>query len=383
MKINYNTKIKFLRLKKKDGQQFIKLIKNRFKNVQLINNYYKILNEKEYLLFPLVENQDLIDKLITFLEKNFNFKIISKEALPNLNYKYGSLLEVLKGRFPEKYLELIPQSYDIIGNITVIEFDKFNCIDEREFIIFKEKIAEAIIMINKNVKSVFEKKGKIKGTYRLRKLNLLYGENKSETIYKENNCNFKLDVKTTYFSPRLVFERRRIATSLIKNNEVIVDMFAGVGPFSIQIARNNLVKIYSFDVNPHAYQFLKENIKMNKLKGKIIPYNINVRDLSNSADKIGRLLQNKSDRIIMNLPEKSIEFVDIACFLMKQTGGILHFYQFSDKPNAVENTLECVNKKLNELNWEVEKILNSKIVKTFSPKTELVGVDLSIKYLNS
>ncbi|KKN04167.1 hypothetical protein LCGC14_1100240, partial [marine sediment metagenome] len=212
---------------------------------------------------------------------------------------------------------------------------------------------------------------------------LLYGENKSETIYKENNCNFKLDVKTTYFSPRLVFERRRIATSLIKNNEVIVDMFAGVGPFSIQIARNNLVKIYSFDVNPHAYQFLKENIKMNKLKGKIIPYNINVRDLSNSADKIGRLLQNKSDRIIMNLPEKSIEFVDIACFLMKQTGGILHFYQFSDKPNAVENTLECVNKKLNELNWEVEKILNSKIVKTFSPKTELVGVDLSIKYLNS
>ena len=383
MKINYNTKIKFLRLKKKDGQQFIKLIKNRFKNVQLINSYYKILNEKEYLLFPLVENQDLIDKLITFLEKNFNFKIISKETLPNLNYKYGSLLEVLKGRFPEKYLELIPQSYDIIGNITVIEFDKFNCIDEREFIIFKEKIAEAIIMINKNVKSVFEKKGKIKGTYRLRKLNLLYGENKSETIYKENNCNFKLDVKTTYFSPRLVFERRRIATSLIKNNEVIVDMFAGVGPFSIQIARNNLVKIYSFDVNPHAYQFLKENIKMNKLKGKIIPYNINVRDLSNSADKIGRLLQNKSDRIIMNLPEKSIEFVDIACFLMKQTGGILHFYQFSDKPNAVENTLECVNKKLNELNWEVEKILNSKIVKTFSPKTELVGVDLSIKYLNS
>ncbi|KKM18231.1 hypothetical protein LCGC14_1667750, partial [marine sediment metagenome] len=169
MKINYNTKIKFLRLKKKDGQQFIKLIKNRFKNVQLINSYYKILNEKEYLLFPLVENQDLIDKLITFLEKNFNFKIISKETLPNLNYKYGSLLEVLKGRFPEKYLELIPQSYDIIGNITVIEFDKFNCIDEREFIIFKEKIAEAIIMINKNVKSVFEKKGKIKGTYRLRK----------------------------------------------------------------------------------------------------------------------------------------------------------------------------------------------------------------------
>ncbi len=383
MKINNNTKIKFLRLEKKDGQQFIKLIKNKFKNVQLLNKHYKILNEKEYLLFPLVENQDLIDKLIIFLENNFNFKIVSKEALPTLNYKYGSLLEVLKEKFPEKYLKSIPQSYDIIGNITIIEFDKFNCIDEREFIIFKEKIAEAIIMINKNVKSVFEKKGKIKGTYRLRELTLLYGENKSETIYKENNCNFKLDIKTTYFSPRLVFERRRVARSVFKNNEVIVDMFAGVGPFSIQIAKNNLVKIYSFDVNPHAYQFLKENIKMNKLKGKIIPYNINVRDLSNSTDKIGRLLQNKSDRIIMNLPEKSIEFVDIACFLMKQTGGILHFYQFSDKPKAVKKTLECVNKKLNELNWEVEKILNSKIVKTYSPKVELVGVDLSIKYFNS
>ncbi len=379
---NNKTKIRFLKLEKKDGQKFIKKIKYYFKNVQLINQKYKLLYENEFILFPLVENQDLINKLIKFIEKNVDFEIIFKEGITNPKFKYKSLQKALEGKIQEKYLDSIPKSYDFIGNIAIIEFDEFKHTIDKEFNEFKNKIATAIITINKNIKSVYEKKGKIQGTYRLRELTLLYGENKSETLYKENQCNFKLDIKTTYFSPRLVFERRRVATSKTNENEVIVDMFAGVGTFSIQIARNNKVKIHSFDVNPHAYQFLKENIKINKLRGEIIPYNIDVRDLSNSTNQIGILLKNKSDRIIMNLPEKSIEYIDTACFLMKQTGGIIHFYHFSDKPNAIGKVIEQLNTKLSDSNWRLEKILHSKIVKPYSPKVELVGVDLKIKHYN-
>ena len=80
----------------------------------------------------------------------------------------------------------------------------------------------------------------------------------------------------------------------------------------------------------------------------------------------------------MNLPEKSLEFIDIACFLMKKSGGIIHSYQFCDKPNSIEKAVENLKVSLKNQKWSVENILNSKIVKAFSPKAELIVVDLEI-----
>jgi tRNA (guanine37-N1)-methyltransferase len=175
-----------------------------------------------------------------------------------------------------------------------------------------------------------------------------------------------------------VFERKRIASSKIKDKELIVDMFAGVGPFSIQIAKKHDVTIHSFDVNPHAFKQLKENIKLNKIRGVIVPHNIDVKKLNKPTNEFGAILENQVDRIIMNLPEKSLEFIDIACFLMKRSGGIIHSYQFCDKPNSIEKALENLKESLNNQKWSIEKILNSKVVKPFSPKAELIVVDLKI-----
>lgn len=381
--MNNKAETKFIKLKKKDAQQFIKSLKNKFKNVQFINQKYKIFYENDFILFPLVENQEIIEKLTDFVKIYFNSKVISKKGLPNLNYKNHSLHEAVKDIIPEKYLDSIPHSYDIIGDIAIVEFSENNLNCHIEYNTYKKIIAKAIINVNKNVISVFEKKSEIEGTYRLRKLAFLAGENKSETIHKENNCVFKLDVKQTYFSPRLVFERRRISSLNIKKNEVIVDMFAGVGPFSIQIAKLNNVKIYAFDVNPRAYQYLKENFELNKLKGKINPFNMNVKDLLDPKNQIGKTLYNKADRMIMNLPEKAIDFINTACYLLKNSGGILHFYHFSEKPNSIEKTKEILRNELVKLNWTIEKIIISKVVKSYSPKVDLVVLDLKIKFLNS
>jgi len=381
--MNNKAETKFIKLKKKDAQQFIKSLKNKFKNVQFINQKYKIFYENDYILFPLVENRELIEKLTDFVKIYFNSKVISKKGLLNLNYKNHSLHEALKDIIPEKYLDSIPHSYDIIGDIAIVGFSENSLICHTQYNTYKKIIAKAIINVNKNVISVFEKKSEIEGTYRLRKLALLAGENKSETIHKENNCVFKLDVKQTYFSPRLVFERRRISSLNIKKNEVIVDMFAGVGPFSIQITKLNNVKIYAFDVNPRSYQYLKENFELNKLKGKIIPFNMNVKDLLDPKNQIGKTLYNKADRMIMNLPEKAIDFINTACYLLKNSGGILHFYHFSEKPNSLEKTKEILKNELVKLNWTIEKIFISKVVKSYSPEVDLVVLDLKIKFLNS
>lgn len=379
---NSNLEIPYIRLEKKDAQDFIIFIRNNLKNTQIINQKFKILYENNYILFPIFDNQIITYELIKTIDNQISFELISKEGIPNENYKYRTLQQALENKIPDKYLGLIPKSYDIIGHIAVIEFGEFSHINDKEFNEYKEKIAKAITNVNKNVETVYEKKSEIKGKYRLRELERLYGEDNSETVHKENNCVFKLDIKRTYFSPRLVFERHRIASSEIKNNELIIDLFAGVGTFSIQIAKKKDVKIYAFDINPNAYRYLKENVKINKIKGEIILEIVDVKNLLESTNQLGKNLYHKADRIIMNLPENSINFIDVACFLMKESGGILHFYQFSEKPDPVEKTLNNLEKELTRLNWEIETSINSKIVKHYSPKSELVVIDLKIKASN-
>jgi tRNA (guanine37-N1)-methyltransferase len=372
-------KINYLKLKKKDGQELIKIIKTKFNNQEIINHKFKILHENEDILFPIYKNQEFIDYITETFINRIKFEIVFKEGIPNLNYKPRSVQEALEGKIPENHIAFIPKSYDIIGDIVIIEFDKFSDFNQKLAYDYKRKISAAIMEVNRNVKTVFEKKSEVKGPYRLRDLEFLAGEDKSETIHKENDCLFKLDVKKTYFSPRLVFERRRVATSFIKEDELIVDMFSGVGTFSIQIARTNKVKIYAFDVNANAYEYLKENVSINKSKGEVYTYNIDVKDLLEEDDQLGKKLCHKADRIIMNLPECSIEFVDVACYLTKKSGGILHFYQFTEKPNPIEKTFKDLEFALNLCEWEIESIIESKIVKNYSPKSELIVLDLKIK----
>ncbi|MCK4384232.1 MAG: class I SAM-dependent methyltransferase family protein, partial [Candidatus Lokiarchaeota archaeon] len=344
----------------------------------------KVKHEGAYVLFPLINDMERVKELIGEISNKLNFDIVSTIGIAEENYKYRSIEEVLVGKLPENILELVPKSYDIIGKIAIVEFDQINTIGGKNILSYKKKIAEALVSVNKSVETVYEKKSEVKGRYRLKELKVIYGDDNPETIHKENDCKFKLDVRNTYFTPRLVFERKRVSSivssSSFKKQETIVDMFTGVGPFSIQIAKNNDAKIYAFDVNPSAYKYLVDNIELNKLKGRVIAHNMDVKELLNLDSKLGNNLKHKIDRIIMNLPEQSINYIDIACFLMKKTGGILHFYQFCEKPNPIKKGIENLTTKLEDSRWQIEEILNSKVVKPFSPKSDLIVMDLKIKY---
>ena len=317
--------ISLLKLKKTNAQYFIQIIKDQFKNDSIIDQMYKSEYRDNYVLFPLVDNKELIDELVKTIKNLIQFELVLNKGIKNPKFKYRTLEDALRGKVPPNFLSLIPKSYDIIGNIAILEFEKSNQINNEGFNEFKNLLAKAVIDVNKNVISVFEKKSEIKGSYRLRDLVYLSGEINTETVHKENNCIFHLDLKATFFSPRLVYERRRISESDIKENEIIVDMFTGVGPFSIQIAKLNHVEIHAFDLNLAAFSFLKKNISSNKLKGMIFPYNMDITDLIDPSNKVGWKLSNNVDRILMNLPENSIDFIEIACFLMKKIGGTLHF----------------------------------------------------------
>ena len=137
-----------------------------------------------------------------------------------------------------------------------------------------------------------------------------------------------------YKRQRLATERRRLSQQ-VADKEIIVDMFTGIGPFSISIAKEHTVKIYAIDINPDAYKYLKENIKLNKPEGTVIP-------LLGDVKEVLKGLNIKSDRIIMNLPGTAWSFLDIAIKSLK-SGGVLHYYEFaSEFQIPIDKIIDCL-----------------------------------------
>jgi tRNA (guanine37-N1)-methyltransferase len=369
-------KIFYFKVAKKDAQELINFIGRFYPNDKILNDRYKILKEGNNIFFPIKISQ----KQLKDLKKKGNkmqIKIIKKYGYKKKDYKHKNLEEALEDKIPEKSFDLIPKSYDIIGDIAILEFNEIERLRDIEKI--KKKISMAVIEVNKNVKTVYEKIGKVSKNYRTRELKFLMGTKKSETIHRENNCQFKLDIEKTFFTPRLINERRKISHSNIRKFETIVDLFAGVGPFSVQIAKLHNVKIYAFDKNPHAYNYMKENLQLNDIRGEIYPFNMDVSNLIKPHNKIGTKLKNKVNRVIMNLPEHASDFLDIACHLIREKGGIIHFYLFSEKPNTIKKARNKFQEKIEGFNYYIDEITRAEIVKSYSPKSNMIIINAFIR----
>ncbi len=200
---------------------------------------------------------------------------------------------------------------------------------------------------------------------RVRELKFLAGENRTETFYKEHGCRFRLDVAKVYFSPRLSHERERILAQT-KDGEIVVDLFAGVGPFSILLAKHRDVKVYAIDINPAAIDYLKWNIALNKLEGRVVPLLGDAREVAP---------RNVATRVIMNLPKSSAQFLDLAFETIKQ--GTIHFYTISPEQDLYNSKIEFIKKVAEEKNKQVE-IINKRIVRPYSPYHYHVVIDVKV-----
>ena len=266
----------------------------------------------------------------------------------------------------------IYNSYDVVGDIAIIKVPDGNIENA-------EKAAKAIMSIYKNVKTVFVQASPITGDYRVRQLRHLAGENKTSTIHKESGCAFKVDAIKCYFSPRLSQERSRIS-ALVKSGEVVVNMFAGVGCFSILIAKKvSDAKVYSIDVNPTAIQYMQENVKLNRVYKKVIPL------LGDSKEIVTAQLQGVADRVLMPLPEKALEYLPYALMALKSSGGWVHYYDFehaTKNENPLEKTKQKVSERLDGLGVNYDISL-SRIIRSTGPNWYQTVLDLHVKSLAS
>lgn len=320
-------------------------------NYSLVNLELKIKRSDDYIFIPLYREpeDDVWDEIgISKLEMvHTTFEVQRK--FPK------SLKGYLKGKIAPEKIEDIKRSFDIIGDLVILEIPED--LESEKYL-----IADAALKFTKH-RSVFRKGSKVRGIKRTRNLEYLAGENNSETIHTEYGSRYRLDVRKVYFSPRLATERERIVGQ-VKDGETIVDMFAGVGPFSVSIARRRQVKIYAIDINPDAIYYFRKNIELNKVKEKIIPILGDVKEVL--MDK-----NINADRIIMNLPGMACKFLDVAVSSLKE-GGMLHYYEFSsdlDKP--VKSIKDAAGSRK-------VTILNRRKVKSSSPGRWHVGIDARI-----
>lgn len=233
----------------------------------------------------------------------------------------------------------------------------------------KKLIGQVLLEKVKTAKSVFYQSSPVEGDYRIRKLELLAGEDSTETEYKEHGCRFKIDVEKTFFSPRLATERLRIA-NLVKDGEKIINMFGGVGMFSIIAAKKKKCHVYNIDINPHAAKLCLENINLNKLEGTVESIE------GDAANVIKERLIGVGDRVLMLLPERSDEFLDSAIKALKNK-GILHYYchVHSDKKNQVPEA--AINHFMSVVNVKSE-VFGAKIVRPIGPRFYQAVVDCTL-----
>ena len=342
-------------------------------NHKIIDFDYKIKVENGFGHIPIKEGTDeeTLSKVIEeckeeIIKQNENYTIeimdlSQDDDLETVKRFPRSITELLKDKLSEEEIEELKKSFDIIGDVVIVEIPE-------DLEAHKKEIGQATLQFTKR-KTVYMKKSAVKGVTRVRELELIAGEDNPITIHKEHGTRLKLDVKNVYFSPRLATERKRVQEAT-HDGEEILDMFAGIGPFPIVIAHEKNVNITAVDINEYAIKYLNENIKLNKLAPAA-----HITAICGDTNEVAlnELKGKKFDRLIMNLPGLAPEFLDLAVSLCKD-GGVIHYYEFSD---GFSQGIERAQIACEKQNKKVE-ILNTRKVKSSSPGMWHVAIDCKV-----
>ncbi|MBW2987205.1 class I SAM-dependent methyltransferase family protein [Candidatus Woesearchaeota archaeon] len=306
---------------------------------------YQLKTDKDFAYIPITKK--IIKKNCAVVQKRLD-KIDRATKLSDL----------LKNKLKKKEVEMLPGAYDVVGEIAIL--------DLKSELKAKEKlIAQALLKLHKNIKTVVKKSGIHSGEFRLQKHTHLAGRRSKKTTHKENRVMLKLDIDKVYFSVRSGTERARIA-SKVKKGEKILVMFSGCAPFPLVIAKNSKPDIVvGIEKNKEGHKLALENLKLNK---KIK----NVELILGDVRKIVPKLDEKFDRICMPLPKNAEDFLDCALSAGKK-GTIIHFYDFLEEKDIPKKAISKIKKHVKKF-----KVLDVVKCGQFSPKTFRICVDFKL-----
>lgn len=364
----------------------IKINKNNVATAnKILRNYIIKLNN-----FKSIRNDSNDQECLFFLDPakfstcdDFDLTFISDTNLNYVNIEIGynnwNHDEILKAVLPEKSML---SSYSSIGSIVHINL-KPELLDYKYIIgqVFKDKI--------KGCKSVVNKIDNINNVFRNFEYEVICGSSDLKTTVKENKCLFELDFSQVYWNPRLCTEHERILKKL-KSGDILYDVFAGIGPFSIPAAKMGCIVIAN-DLNPNSCKWLEINKKKNRIKDELLTI-INKdgsqfiqEELKNHLISWSKKLTSQNNiHITMNLPAIAVEFIKYFNNLFERKEifdyslPILHVYTFVKTDQNYEIGLKSI---LEEYFYNVEKEDIQEIlrVRNVAPNKEMVRITFQMR----
>ena len=327
--------VRCVRVPKAEGES----ARARILEAGLLDTAHRIGSEDGFLLIPVtsdVEGMEMCEAELRLQER-----------------PVGDYRELLT--LPEGLSDLLPSSFDVVGDVGMIKLPD-------ELMLFKSDIGAAMMRANHSLRCVFLDSG-VKGELRVRDLELIAGEGPSETVHREFGARMHTDPAVVYFNPRLAGERHRIA-SQVREGEVVIDMFAGVAPFGVQICRAAKPSaVYSIDLNPDAERFALMNRKDNRCDV--------LEPITGDATVVVPTLP-MADRIIMNLPQIADRFLPLALSHLRR-GGTVHMYKIierDDFPKLCEEMAAMAAEDGHSISLETSEL------KTYSPTMSVYSIDV-------
>jgi len=270
------------------------------------------------------------------------------------------MLDSCRGTLKKTFEDILgfTPSYDMIGDIAIIDADDPDA----------EMIADAILLMHRHIKTVLGALSPVQGEFRIRDLRVVAGEPKTETVHKEYGCQYEIDLARVYFTQRLATERKRIADQ-VGGGDVVVDMFAGAGPFSI-LAAKSASEVVAIDKNPVATLYLERNARLNRISNMRIICS-DAADVAHDHD-----LTHIADHVIMNLPHSADEFLDEALTIVKP-GGIIHYYDIREEDDLFDGAEATIKDAASARDMTV-RVLDRRIVRSYSPHQYNVVLDVGV-----
>ncbi|MBV0924256.1 class I SAM-dependent methyltransferase family protein [Halomicroarcula limicola] len=263
-------------------------------------------------------------------------------------------------------LDAAPSSWAVVGSVVLVKLG-----DSPR----PEEVGEALLALHGEADTVLARGG-IDGAHREPDVTFLAGEGDTETIHTEHGTKYALDLAEVMFSPGNEAERVRMGKT-VEEGETVLDMFAGIGYFTLPMARAG-ASVTAIERNPTAFRYLVENAMLNDVSERVTPYRADCRDVIREGLSSGEGLggDGRVDRVMMGYYEAH-EYLDSALSALSP-GGVVHVHEATPDDLVFERPIGRLEAAAADADRSVE-ILDTRRVKGYSEGVAHVVVDARIE----
>jgi tRNA (guanine37-N1)-methyltransferase len=325
-----------IKVKRNHGEQF----RLALAGLGALDRHRKIASDEVYVYLPVLP--ELVEEKLMIEISDYELVEMEFEPEPTITT-------------PESILGYQP-SFEIVGDIAIVEQEDAG------------KVAEALMSSCKTLRSVITPISDVEGEFRTRRFRHVAGEERTVTVHREHGLRYRVDLEGAYFTPRLGTERLRIAKQVVPG-DFVLDMFAGVGPFALLLARRG-ARVVAIDKNPVAVKYLRDNAILN---------GIDLEILEGDAIDLARNYENTADHVIMNLPHTAHHFL-IPAIQAAKNGGVVHYYAMSQDDDLYKD-LKLIEAAAFQLQVKIDALYKG-VVRSYAPHRYNVVMDLRINKLS-